>query len=78
MTSIPKLPSFKRHLYNYNKANFDAFNDLLSCTSLNSISELNLACTLEECIIQAADATIPKIRWQKKKLKHYLVFPTHY
>ena len=33
ITSIPKLPPFKRLLYNYNKANFDAFNDLLSRTS---------------------------------------------
>ena len=35
MASTPKLPLFKQHLYNYNKANFDAFNDVLSHTSWN-------------------------------------------
>ena len=75
ITSIPKLPPFKRHLYNYNKANFDAFNDLLPRTSwnfLNSVTDLNSAWSQwKNIFIQVADASIPKVRWRKRKLKHW-------
>ena len=75
MTSIPKLPPFKRLLYNYKKANFDAFTDLLSHTSwnfLNSVTDLNSTWSQwKNIFLQVADASIPKIRWKKKKLKHW-------
>ena len=78
----PVLSRAKRKVYNFKKANFDHFRDLLAmipwdcCLSGNSIEDL--WSSFKDLLFSAADQCIPKVTLRPRKSKHWLSKTTLY
>ena len=75
----PIQQSNPRYLYNYHKADIDLFCDTLkhlpwNCVSSSDIEEAWLL--WKDMFLGAANASIPKVRWRRSKMKHWFSYET--
>ena len=73
--SIPIQQPCQRLLYNYKKANFDAFCEVLSHVPWSCVTDCNdteYSWSLwKDLFSAAAEQCVPQVRWKRSKMKHW-------